>query len=393
MRYKTKKYIKKSILYVFNTSVIIVLYTIAAHKFYLPAFFEFYTGNIVREKTLVYYEKYSGSSVESGEIDYMNLVDYVTREPNYLYIKDILGAIEPSSKQTLPLQIKEDVTSISTFPALIEWIKNPYSKYASIYQFESIRFIDGFGSIDDYLVLDKANKVLFAKGKINVNDLETVENSEVNYKKGIVYVPVKHNGSQIGKLIVDTGGLFQFNLNFENTGLDVSYFLLQVNDNLNGKIINKHISDPGFQKWIRDNNYSGFYSGIHDGHRFLLKNYGHQNLVIIYKAESILFYVSKFILYIIGILTIASFYFFIQRGYFREFFKKKKNSEIEELLKKSNEMAMEYASMSLKLQNSFYQLKNQEVDRLRIISEHLGFLHQSVYQGMDNENHELKSLD
>jgi hypothetical protein len=424
MRYKTKKYIKKSVLYVFNAAVITLLYVIAAHKLYLPALFEFYTGDVVRKNTLVYYEKYSGlfgaqsSGAETAAFDYMNLVDYLAREPDYLYINDILNTIESGSnaiRSAISKEIKDDVISISTHPALVEWLKNPESPYASVYQYEAIRFIDGVASVHDYVIFAKDNKVLFSRGKLAVKDdsSQADKSADLEYNKGLAWVSVKHKGMRVGKFLADTGGLIPVDLNFENSGMDVSYFLLsdsgkglEQNGSQGGlqnggtsrdKVVKKNISNTSFQKFVRDDVYHGPYAGIHDDYRFILKNFGRQSLLIIYKAESTFFYISKFILYIILVSFVIGLYILTKKGILstllNDLFKKKQHSDIDDLLKKSNEMTGEYAAMSVKFQSSLQQVKNQEIDRLRVISEHLGFLRQSVYQSMDQDVHELKSPD
>jgi len=400
MRYKTRKYIRKTVLYLLNTTVIILLYVIAAQKLVLPAFFEYYTGDLVRKNTAVFYQTYlgslagdaSGATTETDSGGLMNLVDFMVREPNYLYLKNVLETIDATGEKVvshIPRKIKDDMVSVATHPALIEWVKNPKGEYAPIYQYEAIRFIDGLASLADYAVLGNDSKLLFSKGKA-VDFPATDSAPDLDYKDGLVSIVVKYRDKRIGKVIADTGGQAPAELNFENTGLDVSYFILEGDTPEKARVVRQKVSPVHFQKWAKEGVYQGFFSGIHDGYRFLKKKTDRYNLIVVYRAESAFFYVFKFVLYLILVLFILGLLYALKQKPWTVFFKNRGQDNLEHLLKKSHEIGQDYAESALKIQNTLQQMKTQELDRLRLISDNLGFLRQSVYEAMDPNTPRLK---
>jgi hypothetical protein len=53
----------------------------------------------------------------------------------------------------------------------------------------------------------------------------------------------------------------------------------------------------------------------------------------------------------------------------------------------------EFASLAVKYQNNMQSMKIQEIDRLRLISEHLTYLHKSANKHREEDIVEVRNLE
>lgn len=381
MRYKTKKYLKKAIFYTFNFLLICTAYTYAAHERYLPAFFEYYTGDFVRSHTQQYYELYAKKYLKTGNLagaglDMQNTVDYLLREPAYLYVKNVMDAVSVSSDK-LPAQAKDDVISISTNPAFSEWLNEPQGQYAAVYQYETIRFIESFPFIQDYQITNTFGQVMQARGAKIEEKGSLDPDNEISYQKGILSIPVKFHSKNVGYFYARTEFSYDLDLNFANAGYNVSFLVL----NSDGKVEKSEITDNGVRNLVSDETYAGPLKGIHNGYRFILQSYDHFNVLLIYKAASTYFYAFQALFYLVILAFLLVLLLLSRKLDFRSvpaFFRKRQQADWESLLIKSNELNREYTAAAIKFQSTIQNMRIQELERLHLISEHLTYLHQST---------------
>ena len=391
MRYKTKKYIRKVVLYTLNTSIVIIIYVFAAHKMYLPAIFEYYTGDKVRELTLTTYEMYfdttgvTQDNVAGESVDYMNWLDFAVREPTYLYISDMVSTSQTNGYVVNFMHDK--AFAITTHPAMIEWLKNPKSQYSSVYQSECIRFIDGLNLYTTYAILNQKNVIMHSRGKITSREIEESDHAQTLH--GVISIPIIYQGKALGRFYALAGNESNVNYRIAETGLGISMVTLQPDN----KILQREVYGEYLNQWIKDNIYLGPHSGIHDGYRYVHKQTIKNSFVFIYKAQSLLYYVSKVIMYIIVVSFAIGLILILKSGAWKSRIHRKKAIDFDDLLYQSNKITQDYAGLAVKFQTSLQQAKSQELERLRIIGEHLGFLQQSIYNTVEEDQFKFKSLD
>ncbi|MDH4199338.1 MAG: hypothetical protein OEV66_03070 [Spirochaetia bacterium] len=349
----------------------------AAQKYYLPAFFEYHTGETVRDYSDAYYKKYvekylvGKGSEETQGFAYLDVMDRIVREPGFLYANDLLDILSMSNGE-VSAELRSNIFSIVTNPAMMEWLDNPKGQFASVFQYEVIRNIESYDAFKGYAVIDANNKVLFvSKVSIIPDSFKTAD--EIFFQDGKVSMPVKQQGKTIGRFFAITGSAFNQYLNFENTGYAVSYVVTDSK----GNVLQNHIQDQRIP-WIQDKRYNGVFSGIQGGFRIVSRNFPDYHLILIYRAQSALFYVSRLLLYAIGLGLMVWLVYYIRKSAWNLFETQYKRPDINRLLTQSSEISREYAALNLRFQNSMLDMRSQEMDRLKTISEHLTYLHQSV---------------
>jgi hypothetical protein len=394
MRYKTKRIIFQIARYFIYTFLLLLGYSIAAHRYYLPAFFEYYTGNLVRSNTQQYYQKYfgDGKGGTQGTFSIMNVVDFVVREPSYLYVSDILDTLSKGSSE-VSSKVRDDSLSVSTHPAIIEWLKNPHGKFASVYEYESVRYISSFESFQNFIILDKNSKVIHSSGKITADYGTLKNNSDLMVYNNLISIPVKSANLVTGRIIASTLNNMSTSLSFHNTGFDISWLWIDQEN----KILSDNISNLVLKKWIQGDKYTGGNAGVSENFRILSRNISAKKLVLVYPVESVFYYTLKILLYLAVILLSLAFIYFWQKSNLFMLLKAKiqkigQNKAVE-LLEKSNMVNQEFASLAVKYQNNMQSMKIQEIDRLRLISEHLTYLHKSANKHREEDIVEVRNLE
>ena len=201
VRYRTKKYIRKGFAYTVTTLFTVMMYIILAHRDGLPELFDYYTGDIVREYTGELYQEMMApffsdkkKKAVAGASPVRNFLDTLTREPRYLYTQDLIEALSMATDE-VPAGVRDDLYSMATYPALVEWIKNPRGNYASIFQYEFIRQLDSYSYLQEIAVFNSEKTRIWARG--DAGQIATGRDWEHLGSEGFS-VAVKERGQTVG---------------------------------------------------------------------------------------------------------------------------------------------------------------------------------------------------
>ncbi|MDH5717725.1 MAG: cache domain-containing protein [Spirochaetia bacterium] len=321
MLYKTKKQIFHFIRIILFIIASVVFYTIMAHQNKLPALFEKYTGEIVREKTKSYYNEFF---LEKSEVElvtekerlknkfFWDSIDYISREPGYIKASDILNSIA-SNIENLPKNKINNLLDLKSDPALVSWLSNQKGNFASLYRYEVIRKIDSYRYISSWAVLDENKKVIWSSKGYKASHIELeMEENNVSAAVDRFTIAVEKDKKIIGYM-QGIWDIWKFpDLPFAgNQGSGIFGFII----NHENKIISPSFIPAAYQRFTAENStkYIGLYGGRMYPYRFITKTAGNINILLIYPSVSFAFYIFKVLLYFFILIAVLVFIRYIKK--------------------------------------------------------------------------------
>lgn len=383
MTYRTRKYIFRSVRYVLITSFLTAFYIIAANSRNLPAVFEYYTGDTVREHTSSIYKKWfqqEPSAIADTAHDtsplLWNTLDFITREPGYIQASNTLDVLKAKADSLHSDSRRENsLQQIATDPALVNWLRNPRGRFADIFKYEFIRNLDRRSFISDYAVFTVNGGSLHTTAgyKPDFRRTETAAYSEEKFTH-----PVRDEGRIIGyfhgrwnpwqfpdlrTMAGSAGDTITFLINAEHKVLSdiagrerISRFLEYKQKKSDSHLV-----------------YTGPVSGRMYRSRYLSAAGNNITIIAVYPAAGISFYVFRLMLYTIGIAALVYLYIYGRKAY--HLLRNRQFTPRRRWLEEGLEEALELNRQTLDLNNTarkvLLTVREKEVETLEKISGHM----------------------
>ena len=382
MRYRTKKYILKTVQYILTVVISTVIYTIAAHTKSLPAFFELNTGDWVRKQTQEIYSATLGGSKQKITVSenrtsnffFWNVLDFITSDPGYRYASVTLDNLTETIKK-LPQNRVDLVSDLSSDFSIIHFLKNPKSKFAEVYKYEAKRHLESYDFISSFGVYDLDNNIVIkSKSPVKTNRLHS--KGLFLSEHGFV-VEIEYGDTVIG-YVKGNWNLWKFpDLPFVgNLGNGAVGLIVDENDTV---IVGNHIGEE-LNSLIVADKYVGPYAGRKYPYRFKYEvTYG-MRVVIIYQATPVVYYIFKILIFVLlGLVLLYA----IQFGSKLVNFIKQKTYEpkhvwMEESLQRSIDLNEETLKVTQESQQYIHELKEQESQRLEAIAMRIASIDQKL---------------
>ena len=311
MRYRTRKYLYKTLRYFASGIVITLLYIFAAHQKKLPAVFEKYTGSYIRHTTLPFYTQFfpapSGAS-ESGS--FLSFLDFTAREPAYLHAQETLQRTLETLKE-LPVNRlrKEFVLDVQSDPALLNWLRAPEGKFAPILKFDFLSRMDNRPFIRSFTIQDARGEILHSSAGKN-EDLLKLQSSDLALTPAGFSVRILGDNVPLGTVSAS------WNLaGFPDIPLGGKYsegtFILVTRRN--GALtytpaMPEELSGLVSRSVSGESRYTGPTAGRIHSYRVISQNYGSLRIAVFFPATNLAYHVFKYLIYlsVIG-LAVAVF--------------------------------------------------------------------------------------
>ena len=292
-----------------STLAILFTYIILAHRGGLPELFDYYTGDFVRDKTENFYnqtfaplfEDINVSTAASAVLTGDSLLDAITREPRYLYTLDLIEAISQATSD-IPSGVRDDMLSMSSHPALVEWVKNPRGIYASIFRYEFIRLLDGYPYMQEVAIYNNSRKLLWRRGDESaVARLRQAADWERIGLDGFS-MAIKERGRVIGYVQGnwESARMSPFP-EISQPGLGVHAVIIS----RSGELLYPQELTPVAARLFSENSYLGPLSGTFHDLKVWSSDYGNSRVVFFYPSAPWTFYVLQLDLY--ALLFLAAY--------------------------------------------------------------------------------------
>jgi len=358
--------------------VFVNIYIISAHKNWLPALFEKYSGNITRKYSNQYYATYYQKSFVKKNKDvtraryssWRDYLDFITGEPRYTYCRDI-----SQSYQNIPeidfSKYKSDIIKLVSHPGLNGYLWKDNKKYKDIYLYEFLQYAENFENLKLIDIKDPNFKTLWKNG----NNGNTGKNSDVNReeylnKKGF-QIFVKKDKNIVGVLSGNWNRIDNFyNEYLEKLNLNVSALIV----NQNKEIIYSNKQDPELDILIdSEKRYKGKFAGVVGEFRVISFPQNGNIVLLLYKASSFLFYFLKALMICIvgGFFFIIAFY--INKKY-KNLFHFIEFDKMDQLLSRSVRLQQDSLELVDKYYQRVIQTREKEVENYQLISKYLALL-------------------
>ena len=393
MRYRTKKYILKTVQYILTVVISTVIYIIAAHTKNLPAFFELNTGDWVRKQTQGIYsttlggskQKLTSSGNRTSNFFFWNALDFITSDPGYRYASVILDNLSETIKK-LPQNRVALVSDLSSDFSIIHFLKNPKSKFAEVYKYEAKRHLKSYDFISSFGVYDLDNNIIIkSKNPVKTNRLSS--KGLFLSEHGFV-VEIEHGDKVIG-YVKGNWNLWKFpDLPFAgNLGNGAVGLIVDENDRV---IVGNHIGQE-LNSLIVADKYVGPYAGRKYPYRFKYEMTYGMRVVIIYQATPVVYYIFKILIFILlGLVLLYAIQF---SSKLVDFIKQKtyepKHAWMKESLQRSIDLNEETLKVTQESQQYIHELKEQESQRLEAIAMRIA----SIDQKLPNVNMLVSSAE
>jgi len=396
MLYRSRKRLLQGIKYLLTIGVTLVLYMVFAHKMWLPAIFEKYTGEMVRANTIgLYSQIHFLQTVEEDDdgglhrqIQYRSLtkwdiLDIITRQSDYLFTVDILRSYNNSPVDIE--NIKKSVFNITTHTGLIEWLKNEKGQYAEIFKYEFLRYLETFKGFKQITIINEDGSVLYSSDTGEKVLEKPVENMEV--KNNNLLNKVYSGEKYIGYIQVAMSAMNQNeDLNLPEMPFGMTNIILNNESYVDQTRAGEQ--DLGELPYVVKGKYVGIRSGVVNKTRVLSGRFGQGSVVIMYPRASIFSYVFKIFLYILLIATIGvTIYSFnkykthLNRWFYSSI---KGMTEREILLEQAINMQNSSVEFSKECSQKLIELKENEIHKIAALGEHLSYLHSKVEENSKN---------
>ncbi len=304
MYYRYKKRLLRVIYYLTSLVGIGYLYIEAAHRRLLPAVFEYYTGDLVRSRTA---ELYGAAAFRPGDTtsaspryasNWHNVLDTLTREPGYLAAMNLL---EHNLKvwENLPRNInrKELLLAMGSDATLVQWLRNPKSRFADVYQYEFLYRMDSYRYISGYRIMDNMGRDLYRSRAFDDTAVPATTEKLALEKKGFS-IPITDESRLLGYLQGnwDPAWFPDLPTLAANQAGFLSFTLTSA-----GFVISPDIGYEDLESYLTEidnrKKYQGPLSGRLDGRRFVSATIDGLTMVVVFKAASWTFYLFQILLY------------------------------------------------------------------------------------------------
>ncbi len=385
VRYRTKKYILNTLKYTVSLLFFSYLYIFLAHIGELPALFEKYTGPQVRNATNQIYETQIQALLKKMQVGdynpsefYYAMLDTVTAEPVYRYTRDLLQAAEHPNRG-VPPEIKDDLESMVTYPALLEWLKSPKGGFAEVFKYEFTRYVRSHGYIRDMRVVNTERDILWKTGAGEYeNGLGENYMDDTGFSR-----TVKANGRLVGYLQGkwDPAGMLNMTA-FSHLAYGAHALILDSNF----KVINPDANLASFQQWMRDSKYIGPLAGREDGVRFIHQRNPAYTILIAYPAPSWVYYFVRLLLGAL-LLGLGAYLYFYISGHWNSIFRQKdEDISAKQLLHGALQLNAETLHFTRDAHKALVQFREAELEKIALIGGHLTYMHKKLNDVMQNNN-------
>lgn len=390
MTYRTRKYLIRTVLYTLFLLLSVTVFIFGAHQKKLPAVFEKYTGDFVREHTEGVYDRFFSDHVSQWNLKSQrykgamlwSILDSIAREPGYVYASDLLDSLSEQMKTIAVNRNRQEmITRLRNEISLTEWLKEPGGMFASVYKYEFIRNIETFKYIDAYGVFDNEGKPLWQSRnfsyplkkpestpiQINPTGFSFSVNSD---EKILGYVQGYWNPWQFPDLPVSGAigkGVFSIVLNNKDE---------VISDIIVPEIYEQYFSGNDQKK------YNGPLGGRRYPSRFLSSTRNQIKTVLIYPAAGTGYYFFKIGLYLILVILLVMAIKYTRRLYLlvTENKPKARSTWLEEGLSEAVALNRDTLKLAHESQAFLTNMKVQENSRLEKIAMHLSGIQRQVNQ-------------
>ena len=392
MLYRSKKRLIQTIKYVVSIALTLFMYVVSAHKMWLPAIFEQYTGEMVRAKTIGVYSKMhflqtidkedEGSLlVESGSqpLTKWDILDIITRQSDYLFVSDVLRTYR--NKPTDMKKIEKNVFNVSTHTGLIEWLQNDKGKYAEIFKYEFLRYLETFPNFKDITILNDQGEIIYSSKAGGSKEEITKPSTNMQITNNIVLNKI-HNGDQYVGFIQITLSTTHSEENLKLAEMPFGMTNIILNNESYVDTRNLSQEDINTLPYVVKGKYVGIRSGVNNDKRILSGRFEQGSIIIMYPKASIVFYIFKIFLYLV-LMGTTLFTIFLLKKYQKQvnqwFFSSIKVIPVREKLMEES-IAMQHNSIefSKECSQKLIELKENEIQKIAVLGEHLGFLHSKL---------------
>lgn len=359
----------------------------SAHRGWLPELFDYYSGDFIREHTEGLYresvavffpEEKKGFQASRG-FGFQNMLDLLTREPRYLYTKDLMEALSEQPHE-VPPRVRDDLYSMASFPALVEWIKNPRGQYASIFQYEFIRQLDSYSYLQEVAIYNSEKKHLWRK-KGKAQSIPKGGDWEHITQKGFS-IAIKERGRTIGYIRGPLDALSMESYpEIAHPGLGVFGAMISSSSEL----LFPETLPPVLEKLFSRGAYIGPLAGEYAGLRVMSMNYGGGRVLFFYPAPGAGFYLLRIFLYsfLIAVVLFSGWLLYRKREIFST--GKKRDERVQALLGDSVKLNQQAILLAQDSQKSMLKVREQELEKLVMIGHHLSYLRKNLSETKDVE--------
>jgi len=407
MRYKTKKYIKKSIQYTLVTLLVFFIYIVAAHQKKLPVVAEHYTGDITRSLTKGFYynfikDKSLSTQVTAEKVEGRTLwkiLDVIVREPGYLYASQVLDNLEKVFK-TLPAKKVNTFLELVSNPFILNWIQKPNSLFADVYKYEFKRQLESLSYVTDYYLLDMNQKTLFSSVKVSIKKvgkrkkkstlsnkiqqanqeilslISLVQNKDYYTDENKIILRVKKNDKTIAYLIA------KWNV-WKFPDLPV---VAHLGKGVQGIIIDSQkkvisTTPDSFKAFIdKENKYTGSFGGRNYPLRIISTSKNSATIILSIPAAGFGYYLFKILVYILFVVVAFAVYYMVRKIIQSVNFTslKDRNIWIEESFQSAIQLNEDTLKSVHKSKQIVERIKEQETKKLDSIAAHLFQIHKKI---------------
>ena len=358
--------------------IFVNIYIVSAHKNWLPALFEKYSGDITRKFSNQYFATYYQKSFVKKDKDltiaryssWRDYLDYITGEPRYKYCRDISQSYQNIPEIDYSIY-KSDIIKLVSHPGLNGYLWKGNKKYKDIYLYEFLQYAENFENLKLIDIKDSQFKSLWKNSNNGSNGKKSdVTREEYLDKKGFQAF-VKKDQNIVGVLSGKWNRIDNFyNEYLEKLNLNVSALIV----NQKKEIIYSNRQDPEIDMLIdSEKRYMGPFAGVVGEFRVISFPQNGNLVLLLYKASSFLFYFLKALMICIvaGFFFIIAFYInkkYKNLFYFIEF------DRMDQLLSRSVKLQQDSVELVDKYYQRVIQSREKEVENYQLISKYLALL-------------------
>jgi len=389
MRYRTRKYLKRTFFYCIFTAVVSVVYILSAHKKILPALMEYYTGQAIRTLTQPVYDSYANvfegdeTGITEPGLNFYDVLDIVTRESYYSYGRDLLSA--KAAETDVSGLFQKDAHNLATHPGLIEWLSNTRGSYAEVFKFEFLRYVKSVNLVKNITILDKSGKIQYPDKSGSYEG--TIPDEDFLIEDSHFFIKVKSQNSLIGYISAE---IDRYGYKLDHFSVpEPAYGFTSLFVDSRGKVLNRDSYFAYSNEWIQDGYYTGSAGGRKGDARILSQKIGDHTLIFIYKARHWSFYLFQLLFIIALPLTFVTFLLYLRKNIGNIIQWLKAETKGKEILESAIVLQKESIEFSKECEERMVEMRVAELEKLRLIGRHLEGLHAAL----ENRNSDNKLLN
>lgn len=357
-----------------------VLYIELAHQNLLPAVFEYYTGEWVRQNTESwFFEPKSKGKV--GFFHFYDILDSLTRETGYLGARALLEEAQKIEQNLVYMApLKEIIAWVSSDNSLITFLRKPKDRFAEVYQWDFVSRLQDYPLIDSFCIRDKNKKILYKSKNFDEKKTELLAKNELNSVGYLAEVRTEEGFLGTLEILWNKGFLAQ--MAFSNQAGYQSFFVKS-----DGTLIGPSNFPKEFGRLFLAKNgqnfYKGPYRGVYQDFRVVAGPVGEFYLVIYYKKAPWYYYLFYFLTLLTSVILAYLTYRYLSQVIVE--WKKKQSKERQNWLELDLQKAFEINRTAIELAGeSISEMKNLQSKTVELVS--------SIYQVIPKMPREVKVI-